>query len=324
MSLSEKAGEVARDVCSLVSKEFGNWCETVTKKIIDCPYRLGINLDRHGKLKEVKFSITFSTDSINEGVENVIEWFKNNVTTVQGNQITREMIEGIYKEKGIDVGTRHLRIKITEQTIDLESRYRAINDYAIRNNYVAGFPNFHQANYGDGVVFGTILLKDEVAETRDVPAVELGNPPDFTSRYRAVNDYARSNGFATGFPNFHQADYGNGVVYGTILLKHDAIEVRDVSIVELDNPSDIPSRFRAVNDYARSNGFATGFPNFHQADYGNGVVYGTILLKHETIDIKDVNIATLFPPQIDIDVVEKHISSAPVKAWPPEHHRPWD
>jgi hypothetical protein len=31
-----------------------------------------------------------------------------------------------------------------------------------------------------------------------------------------------------GFPNFHQADYGQGIVYGTILLHHHTVEWRDV------------------------------------------------------------------------------------------------
>ena len=34
-------------------------------------------------------------------------------------------------------------------------------------------------------------------------------------------------------------------------------------------------RFREAHDYAVWHGFATGWPNFHQADYGDGLVYGT-------------------------------------------------
>ncbi|PKM95429.1 MAG: hypothetical protein CVU84_05005 [Firmicutes bacterium HGW-Firmicutes-1] len=323
MSLSENAGEVAREVCGLVSKEFGDWCKAVTEKIIDFPCKPEINFDRHGMVKEVKVTCEINSDVITEGIEKVIEWFKNKVTTVHGNQITREMIEGIYKDKGIDVSTRNLRVKLTEQVIDTESRFRAINDYAARNGYAAGFPNFHQANYGDGVVFGTILLKNEFVEKRDVTAAELGNPPDFSSRYRAVNDYAIMNGFATGFPNFHQADYGNGLVYGVILLKHEALEWKDVLVTELNNPPDIPSRFRAVNDYARINGFATGFPNFHQANHGNGIVYGIYLLKNNAVEIRAVNIATLFPPQIDIDVIDRPIVIPPAVPWSHNTIKPW-
>ena len=42
--------------------------------------------------------------------------------------------------------------------------------------FFAGFPNFHEADYGDGVVYGTILLRDTEAEWRDVLRSDLGNP----------------------------------------------------------------------------------------------------------------------------------------------------
>jgi len=35
-------------------------------------------------------------------------------------------------------------------------------------------------------------------------------------------------------------------------------------------------RFRLVNDYASGRGFVSGFPNFHEADYGQGVVGGVL------------------------------------------------
>lgn len=107
----------------------------------------------------------------------------------------------------------------------------------------------------------------------------LKSPSNNEARFRAINDWARKNGYAAGFPNFHQANYGQGIVYGTILLKDGTVEARDVSASELGNPSDNEARFRAINDWATKNGYAAGFPNFHQADYGQGVVYGTILIK---------------------------------------------
>jgi hypothetical protein len=45
---------------------------------------------------------------------------------------------------------------------------------------------------------------------------------------RAANDYASANGFAAGVPTFHQADYGQGVVYGINLLSSTSVEWRDV------------------------------------------------------------------------------------------------
>ncbi|WP_255285021.1 hypothetical protein [Priestia megaterium] len=41
--------------------------------------------------------------------------------------------------------------------------------------------------------------------------------------------------------------------------------------------ADIYQRFRNTNDYSFLHGFAGGFPNFHQQDHGQGLVYGTIL-----------------------------------------------
>jgi hypothetical protein len=174
----------------------------------------------------------------------------------------------------------------------VEQRFREANDYASAHRFLSGFPNFHQSDYGLGTVYGTILLGADVAEWRDIPARDLGSPPggDVGARFRAANDWAGRNGYAGGFPNFHQADYGNGVVYGTILLKPGTADWRDVPARELGNPQggDVGARFRATNDWALRNGYATGFPNFHQADYGNGVVYGTILLKHGTAHWRDV------------------------------------
>ncbi len=113
---------------------------------------------------------------------------------------------------------------------DVPARFRASNDWASRNGYLTGFPNFHQADYGNGVVYGTILIKRGTGEVRDVLARQLGDPPgdDIEARFRATNDWAVRNGFAAGFPNFHEADYGQGRVYGTVLLSAGRVQWRDV------------------------------------------------------------------------------------------------
>ena len=59
--------------------------------------------------------------------------------------------------------------------------------------------------------------------------------------FRAASDYAAAHGFAGGFPTFHQADYGNGVVYGLHLLAPGSIRWQDVSADLLRNYSDAPS-----------------------------------------------------------------------------------
>ncbi len=178
--------------------------------------------------------------------------------------------------------------------LSLPGRFRAVNDVAPTLGYSAAFPNFHQADYGAGVVYGTILLKPGYVEWRDVPANQLGNPGgDIGSRFRAVNDWAGNNGFSFGFPNFHEANYGHGVVYGTMLLRENAAGWADIPAADLGNPGSPEERLRAVNDWASGHGFRGAFPNFHQADYGAGVVYGTILIKQEAADWRDISAVDL-------------------------------
>lgn len=117
---------------------------------------------------------------------------------------------------------------------DFFARMRATAAYATRNGFVGGFPNFFHADYGKGTVCGTILISNAGAEWRDVPISELGNPPldDIGARMRSANDYAVKHGYLSGFPNFFHADYGKGIVCGIILIKKEAGEWRDVTIVE--------------------------------------------------------------------------------------------
>lgn len=53
----------------------------------------------------------------------------------------------------------------------VDGRFRAVDGWATKNGYAAGFPNFQQANYGQGVVYGVILIRN--AERRDVLNTEL-------------------------------------------------------------------------------------------------------------------------------------------------------
>ena len=55
---------------------------------------------------------------------------------------------------------------------------------------------------------------------------------------RAVNDWAGAHGYSSGFPTFHEADYGQGKVYGALLLKSNTVEWRDVPGSELLHPQD--------------------------------------------------------------------------------------
>ena len=78
---------------------------------------------------------------------------------------------------------------------------------------------------------GTILLRGNDYEWRDVTFSEIGNPSvdDIGARFRGVSDWAVGKGFLGAFPNFYHADYPTvGRVGGTILIKMSAGEWRDV------------------------------------------------------------------------------------------------
>jgi hypothetical protein len=322
MSMSERAGDVAKDVCDVVSREFGDWCKAVTKEVLDFPCRPDLKFDRDGDLQGIGIKCKFNTDTVKANIDKVLDWIDKHVETVEGEKITRNMIEGVFKDKGVSVDTDKILIRHGRPSIEPESRFRATNDFSGSAGFRAGFPNFHQADHGQGIVHGTVLLQKSAVIARDIPADSLGNPTDFGSRFRAVNDYAVRNGFVAGFPNFHQADHGSGVVYGVILLKQGTAEWRDVSASALGNPRDIGQRFRAANDYAVRNGFRAAFPNFHQADRGSGIVYGTFFLKSDVATTKDVTLPVLFPKELDVEVIEREPSKPEPEPWD-ARDKPW-
>lgn len=129
-----------------------------------------------------------------------------------------------------------------------------------------------------------------------VIASDINDAEEFRQRFRAASDYAASHGFGGCFPNFEQADHGRGLVFGHVILRKDEVDYEDVLGNKLASPSDITAFFRSVNDYGRSNGYASAFPNFHQADYGHGVVYGVILLKTSAARRESVSVSDLGEP----------------------------
>ena len=73
---------------------------------------------------------------------------------------------------------------------------------------------------------------------------------------------AGSQGFAAGVPTFHQANYGQGVVYGINLVKTGSTVFRDVLASELGvfDRTDAPRMFRAANDYASRQNRVSAWP----------------------------------------------------------------
>src|SRR5256885_119013 len=127
-------------------------------------------------------------------------------------------------------------------------RFRQVARYASAHGFVAGFPNFQEANHGPGVVRGTFLLRGNAAEGRDVPRDTYGvyHIEDVPALFRAANDYAGANGYGAAFPNGEQALVNGAVVYGTVLIKPGVTVFRDVPRDELHNPhiDDLPAMRR--------------------------------------------------------------------------------
>ncbi|NJM00448.1 MAG: hypothetical protein HC924_17440 [Synechococcaceae cyanobacterium SM2_3_2] len=145
------------------------------------------------------------------------------------------------------------------QNSDVPTRIRAVNDWAFRNGSTVAFPNFHQADYGNGLVFGVHVLDGTMAASVDVPISQLGNPRTVEDQFRAVNDWASRNHNSVAFPNFHQANYGSGTVAGVVLLDNRIARSIDVPMSELGNPRTVEERFRAVNEWATINGYSAAF-----------------------------------------------------------------
>ena len=113
---------------------------------------------------------------------------------------------------------------------DFDLRMRATQDYAVRQGFVGGFPNFFHADHGTGLVCGTVLLPAASVEWRDLPWTEIGAPDlgDIDARFRGVHDWAVAHMFVGGFPNMYHADQANGRVAGAVLVKPGAGTWEDV------------------------------------------------------------------------------------------------
>jgi lamin tail-like protein len=177
-------------------------------------------------------------------------------------------------------------------------RFRNAHRYAGTQGFVGGFSNFHEADYGRGVVYGTFMLPAATVDWRDIPraalialepgANQIENVP---AVIRAISRWGSANGYDGGIPTFEQADPGGGVVYGAMLLRPGVTQWQDVPRAQIgaNSPNDVPNMMRGANDYAVANGFVAGFPTFEQADHGAGVVFGIHLFPAGTATWRDVH-----------------------------------
>lgn len=160
--------------------------------------------------------------------------------------------------------------------------------FSWNQGFVGGFTNFHQADYGRGIVRGVFQLPANSVEWRDVPRATLATHDkgvaqmeDVPAVVRAVNRWAVAQGHIGAIPTFEQADHGTGVVLGVLILRPGVAQWRDVPLetIRASRLEDVPAMMRGVSDYAAAKGFAGAFPTFEQADYGSGPVVGLNLLE---------------------------------------------
>lgn len=182
--------------------------------------------------------------------------------TVFGSLLLRDSVAGFRDVRAAEIGHPPFD--------DIGARFRALHVFARSHGAIGALPNFHSAGSGDDLVYGTMLLKENVAEFRDVPAAELGHADvdDISLRFRVTHDYARRNGFMAGFPNFFFADTPNGRVYGTILIREQDVEFRDLSSKDL-----FPQVFGAIGERWLSDGgilSPLGFPTSDELNFDDG------------------------------------------------------
>jgi hypothetical protein len=195
------------------------------------------------------------------------------------------------------------RLKTAQQDAMESFRVRGTavtNDPSLNSVYTGAFPTFNERVSGLAHFGGTVFVKKTAAVWKDIPLAELKNATldDFPSRMGATNIWASEHGFLGGFPNFFHADYGHGIVCGTILiLKSPANDAKwlDIPLAELAGKpalDDISGLFRGVQPYAVAHGFIGGFPTLMHADYGHGVVCGAVLLNANAAKFDDILLKT--------------------------------
>lgn len=142
------------------------------------------------------------------------------------------------------------------------------------------------------------------------PSVTISESDKAMQSFRHRADYASQNGFAAGFPNFHEARQGINIVGGTILIKHGMIVWQDVATTFLGNPpmNDFAARMRATQDYATKLGFIGGFPNYHSIPNGTGFLCGTFLLTNAAAEWRDVPLSELGNPPLN-DIRQRFTSA---------------
>jgi hypothetical protein len=170
---------------------------------------------------------------------------------------------------------------------------RDVQDYCVARGHMSGFPTFEDQTIPHVDLTSLVMVRQSSgAFFRDIPKSDLGVELESNDAlYRAVCDWAVAHNLDGGFPTCHQADYGNGVVYGAILFPKGSIAWTDVPRAEFPGTPprwNLVGMFRGAQVAARNRGYAAGIPTFHEADYGSGLVYGVQLLPAANVEIRAV------------------------------------
>lgn len=180
-------------------------------------------------------------------------------------------------------------------------RFQKVSSWCQSNGIPGGFPNCHEDGTRTPALYGTCLITQGVT-WRDVLRSALGSPTTDRTRLTAAHDYARAQGYAHGFPNFHQAGQGASTVFGTYLLDAAAVTWQDVPVGEIlgSNVDPTPRRleewFTGAWDWAVRNNLPAAMPNGHYARPGSDWVIGVFSFNPGYTQWRDLNATELgFP-----------------------------
>ena len=106
----------------------------------------------------------------------------------------------------------------------------------------------------------------------------------------AATRWTAGHSFKAALPTSEMQNYndGRGVVYGMLIFHNDSlIDFKDVSSAQLPGASqvrdygvcdDAGATWAAVHFWAYQRNYPAGFRDFEHTDYGQGQVYGSLLV----------------------------------------------
>jgi hypothetical protein len=187
---------------------------------------------------------------------------------------------------------------VVREGATFSERFWRLDNWSAARNLSPAFPTFNEDENKDdwdythaGDIYEIVILDDSIVEWHDVPTQTLEYPSTPEQRFIAVDNWQTGQVDSSGrkysgaFPNFQQANYGDnrGEVYGVFTIKKGIAKHIDIPASTLGYPNTPEQRFRAVDRWAQDNGYAAGFPTFQQQDYGNGTVYGAVVLPDSAV-----------------------------------------